>query len=61
MNNCGPGGMIEYYGVRPDVGVIPDVEDLRRGGDTHVKCAIALLDDKMTNDTQWPFHEGAIK
>jgi C-terminal processing protease CtpA/Prc len=46
INNCGPGGLIEYYGVKPDVEVIPDVEDLRRGEDTHIKCALGLLDDK---------------
>ena len=55
--NCGPDGTIEYYGVRPDVEVMPEIEDLKRGEDTFIKRAVELLNDRERNNTVWPIHK----
>ena len=44
--NCGPGGLIEFYGVKPHEEVKPDVKDLRKGQDTCLLRAVAILDGK---------------
>jgi C-terminal processing protease CtpA/Prc len=41
--NCGPGGMIEFYGVHPDVEVLPDPALAAKGEDACVEKAKAFL------------------
>ncbi len=43
---CGPGGLIEFYGVKPHEEVKPDVKDLQSGKDTCISRAVAILDGK---------------
>lgn len=54
--NCGPGGMIEYYGVRPDEEVWPDVDRLRKNRDACVDRAVELLEEKVKDKAAWPTH-----
>ncbi len=51
--NCGPGGMIEFYGVHPDEPVLPDAADLRAGKDTCLERAKALLAMRLAG-RPWP-------
>ncbi len=52
--NPGPGGVVEYYGVRPDVELLPEIGDLKRGEDTLLKRAVASLDERIRKGAKWP-------